>query len=191
MPELLKDQISKELVKQLTQDLKELKSTSFEKDIFKYLEKGLNSTFSNEYSMKKMKKRDSIILIEKDRIRNSLNQVDSLKNVYINVMQRESANSSGSISLKDGSLVQERVQTREYELLTKELDLRKELTVLATQQIEENEYFDIISSFQEVGFIDKEIWARYSLVFSSIVFIMLCLGFLFRQLIIFVKNYEM
>ncbi|WP_298237211.1 Wzz/FepE/Etk N-terminal domain-containing protein [uncultured Algibacter sp.] len=171
-------------------DLFEIKVKSSKKDIFKFLEKGLNSTFSNEYSMKKMKKRDSIILIEKERIQNSLNQVDSLKRVYINVMQSESNSNNGPLTLKDGmSLVQERVQTKEYELLTKELDLRKELTALASEQIEENEYFDTISSFQEIGFIDKELWERYSLILPALTFVLLCIGFLFRQLILFVKSY--
>lgn len=173
-------------------DLFEIKVKSLRKDVFKFLEKGLNSTFTNAYSMKKMKKRDSIILIEKERIKSSLVQVDSLKNVYINVMQSESANNSGSFTMKDGmSLIQERVETREYELLTQELTLRKELTALASQQIEENEYFDTISSFQEVGFIEKNIWTRYSLILPVLTFLFLCIGFLFSRLIFFVKSYEM
>lgn len=173
-------------------DLFEIKVRSSKKDIFKTLEDGMNSTFSNEYSMKKMKKRDSVIVIEKQRIQNSLTQIDSLKNVYINVMQTESSSNNGTITLKDGmSLVQERVETKEYELLAKELELRQELTSLASQQIEENEYFDTISSFQEVGFKDKEIWQRYSLIFPVLAFFMLSFVFLFNRLIIFVRSYEM
>ncbi|WP_242203324.1 hypothetical protein [Aestuariivivens insulae] len=169
----------------------EIKVRSLKNDIFRALEPGLNSNFTNEYSKKKMQKRDSLIVVEEARIKESLSQIEALKKVYVEVMQTESKSNTGSITLKDGmSMVQERVNTREYELLSKELELRNELTKLTAQQIEEDAYFDAVSSFQEIGSVDKDIWNRYCLVFPVLVFIVLIVVFILNQLIQFVRRYE-
>ncbi len=49
-----------------------------------------------------MKKRDSIISLNKQRILTSLENVDSLKLVYIKVMQDEINSGSSTITSKDG-----------------------------------------------------------------------------------------
>ncbi|MEP3837392.1 MAG: Wzz/FepE/Etk N-terminal domain-containing protein [Algibacter sp.] len=172
--------------------LYEIAVRSFKKDIFRSLEEGLNSTFTNTYSVKKMEKRDSLIAIDKSRILKSLKQVDSLQKVYIKVLQEESSSkNAGTITLKDGmSLVQERVDTREYELLDKELELRQQLAVLESEKVEEDVFFDTLSSFQDVGSEDNHIWSKYSLIFPLVAFVLLTLVFLFNRLIRFVNNYE-
>ena len=174
-------------------ELFEISVQSKKKDIFKSLEEGLNSTFTNPYSVKKMKKRDSLLGLNKRRIQNDLIQVDSLKRMYIGVMQKEaSSNVSSSLGYKDGSMtmVQERVKTKEYELLTKELELRTELTELNAQQVEEDVFFDTISSFQEVGSVHKSFFSKYSIFFPVITFILLCLIYLFTKIVRFVSAYE-
>lgn len=165
---------------------------SFKKDIFRSLEEGLNSTFTNTYSVKKMEKRDSLIAIDKSRIMVSLKQVDSLKNVYIKVLQDESSSkNTGTITLKDGmSLVQERVDTKEYELLDKELELRQALSKLDSQKVEEDVFFDTLSSFQDVGSEHSDIWAKYSLIFPLLAFVILAMTFMFKKVIRFVTNYD-
>ena len=162
------------------------------KDVFRALEEGINSTFSNKYSVKKMKKRDSLISLNKARILRNLKEVDSLKAMYISVMQKDPTSNS-PLSYKEGSgmaLVQERVDTKEYELLAKELELRSELTRLEEQQIEEDVYFDIISSFQDIGSIYTSFLNKYSIMFPIIVFILLCLLYLGLKTVRFVITYE-
>ena len=164
---------------------------SFKKDIFRSLEDGLNSTFTNTYSIKKMQKRDSLIAIDKQRILKSIHQVDSLKTVYIKVMQEESNSGGGNITLKDGmSLVQERVKTREYELLNKELELRRALTKLESQKVEEDVYFDTLSSFQDVGEKYSSIWEKYSIIFPILIFFFLSGIYLAIKAIKYIKVYE-
>jgi len=165
---------------------------SYKKDIFRSLEEGLNSTFTNTYSVKKMEKRDSLLAIDRGRIIKSLKQVDSLQKVYIKVLQEESSSkNSGKITLKDGmSLVQERVKTREYELLDKELKLREALSRLDSQKVEEDVFFDTLSSFQDVGSEYSSIWSKYSLIFPLIALVILTMIFLMKKLIRFVINYE-
>lgn len=169
----------------------EINVKSYKKDIFRSLENGLNSTFTNTYSVKKMEKRDSLIAIDKQRILKSLDQVDSLKRVYINVMKEESNSNGGTITLKDGmSLVQERVKTKEFELLTKELDLRQALSQLESLKVEEDVYFDTLSSFQDVGTKYSSIWKKYSFIFPFLAFILLSLIYLANRFVKFVKSYE-
>lgn len=169
----------------------EINVRSYSKDIFKSLEGGLNKTFLNEYSKKKMKKRDSLIILDKQRIEKSLVQIDSLKSVYLEVMRNESNSKSNQVTLKDGmSLVQERVKTKEFELLDKELELRKALNSLESQKVEEDVYFDTISSFQTVGSKYSSIWTKYSFIFPFITFIALCIIYFLNKLVLFVKTYQ-
>lgn len=169
----------------------EITVRSFSRDIFKFLEKGFNRTFENEYSIKKMKKRDSLISIRKSQILNSLNQVDSLQKVYINVLQNESESSNNRFTVKDGiSLVQERLQTREYELLDKELSLRQELASLESSKVEEDVYFDTLTGFQQIGSKYTSIWSKYVFIFPILTFVLLIVLFLTIRLVHFVKFYK-
>ncbi len=169
----------------------EINVKSYKKDLFRSLENGLNSTFTNTYSIKKMEKRDSLIAIDKERIIKSLAQIDLLKRVYIKAMQEESNSSGGTITLKEGmSLVQERVKTKEYELLNKELELRKALTKLESKKVEEDVYFDTLSSFQDVGTKYSSLWEKYSIIFPILVFFLLSTIYLANKAIKYVKAYE-
>ncbi|MDN3664931.1 hypothetical protein ACFFU1_01725 [Algibacter miyuki] len=175
-----------------TGDIFQISVVSEKKDIFKSLEDGLNSTFTNSYSTKKMKKRDSLIDIRKARVKSSLKQIDSLKNVYISVMEGESKrNDNQSISMsKDGVLVQEKTVTREFDLLEKQIGLQQELSALESQKVEEDVFFDTISGFQEVGTKYHSWKNRYSLIFPVLAFILLIVGYLVRKSIAYIINYE-
>jgi hypothetical protein len=164
---------------------------SFKKDIFKSLETGLNSSFNNTYSEKKMKKRDSIIYIEKQNILSSLASVDSLQKVYIEVLKEESKSKSNTISLGEGfSLEPEKSKTKEYELLNKEIELKKELQALNKLSIEEDVLYDTIAEFQEIGYVSKSLLKKYSMVLPALAFLILCLIFLTNKIVKYVKSYE-
>jgi len=167
-----------------------VRAEAYKKDIFKELESGLNSSFSNEYSIKKMKKRDSINAIQRENILANLKQVDSLQNIYINVMKDESQNASKQIKLGDISLSQDKSSTREYELLNKEIQLRNSLRQLDEQKVEEDVYFDIISSFQKVGNRVSKLSEKYSLIFPVLAFLLLILYFIAGKIIRFSLKYE-
>ncbi|MEZ4856873.1 MAG: hypothetical protein R2812_10415 [Gelidibacter sp.] len=175
-----------------TGDIFEINVMSTKKDIFRSLEKGLNTTFTNTYSRKKMLKRDSLISIDKARINNSLKEVDSLKKVYIAVMEQESKSDKGTtIATKDGvSLIKERTNTREFDLLEKQIKLRQDLSALESQKVEEDVFFDTISGFQDVGAKYVSFWKRYSIIFPILTFLLLALGYSTKRVIKYVKNYE-
>ncbi|WP_338732269.1 hypothetical protein [Mangrovimonas cancribranchiae] len=172
-------------------DIFEISVRSFKKNIFRSLEEGFNSTFENYYSKKKMKKRDSLIAIRKEKVLSSLKEIDSLKQVYINVMTEESKSKEGSYSTRDGmSFIQEKTKTKEFELLKEEMKLKEELSDLESQKVEEDVFFDTLSSFQDVGAKYSSIWNMYILIFPVIAFVLLCFVYLIRRLTKYVLSYE-
>lgn len=173
-------------------DLFEIEVSSFKKDIFPKLENGLGESFTNKYSEKKMKKRDSLISIQKENIRQQLDEVARLQEVYIKVLEEESKSSSTEISFggEGLSLNKDKTQTREFELLNRELQLRNELKALEEKKVEEDVFFDVIASFQEVGNKKSEWYEKYYIIFPALAFVLLCMLYLLSKAVTYVKNYE-
>lgn len=172
-------------------DFFQIEVRSYKKDIFRRLEEGLNSTFTNTYSIKKMQKRDSLLSIEKKQIQNSIKQVDSLKKVYMRVIEEESKSDKGMVSFKDGmSVVSERTVTKEYELLEKEIQLQKLLSDIESQKVEEDVYFDTLASFQDVGALYRTIWMNYVIILPALGFIGLGFIYLIIRLYQYVIRYD-
>ncbi|MBT8253229.1 MAG: hypothetical protein HKN00_08300 [Flavobacteriaceae bacterium] len=161
------------------------------KDIFPNLHEGIDKSFRNLYSIRKMEKRDSLIAVQKINLREAIAEIDSLQIVYINVLEEESAATKASINLGQGfPLTQEKSETKEFQLLNKEIELRERLRKLDEQMIEENVYFDVISSFQDVGNEYQEWSNRFMIIFPILGFLLLCFFYLFKKLTTYVKNYE-
>lgn len=172
-------------------NLFEIRVESTKRDIFKSLETGINKSFENLYSIKKKQKRDSLIGLKKLNILSSIQQIDSLKKVYIKVIENESENTKANISFGEGfPLKQEKSETKEYQLLDKEIKLRDELRSLEEEKLEENEFFDVISSFQVVGNEVKFWYEKYSILFPLLGFLFLCGLFALNKFTSYVKNYE-
>ncbi|HLV38817.1 Wzz/FepE/Etk N-terminal domain-containing protein [Xanthomarina sp.] len=172
-------------------DVFEIEVFSYKKDIFRSLEDGLNNTFTNTYSVKKRQKRDSLISIERQRIVSSIKQVDSLQRVYINVLHNEEKSNQGAYTIKDGmTFIQEKTKTREYDLLKESIELKKALSELDSKKVEEDVYFDTLSSFQDTGAKYSSLRKKYMIIFPFIGFVLLCSAFLIRNFIKFISNYE-
>jgi hypothetical protein len=172
-------------------DFFEISVTSSKKDIFKSLENGLNNSFQNTYSEKEKRKRDSLLSLQRRSIMSSLKSVDSLQKVYIRVLELDSRSKDNSISLGEILTVEpEKAKTKEFELLNKELELREELRLLEEQKIEEDDYFDVVSGFQEIGSLTQSFYQKYSLIFPLLALFLICLIFITSKVLIFVKNYE-
>lgn len=163
-----------------------------QKNIFKTLEEGLSTSFTNQYSANIMQKRDSINAIKKENVLANLRNVDSLKRVYIAVLRDESQSSDKQLRLGDIdiSVSQDKTSTREYELLDKEMALRNELRKLEEEKIQEDVFFDVVSSFQLVGNRVSKLTDKYTLIFPVLALFLLCFLFLTRRTIEFANNYE-
>ncbi|WP_223032333.1 hypothetical protein [Hanstruepera marina] len=173
-------------------DLFQISVFSIKNNIFKDIEEGLSNSFSNKYSSKKMKKRDSLITIQKKNILEQLSQVDSLQKIYIRVLEEESKSKPTEITLggEGFSLSNDKSNTREYELLNKEIELRNELKSLDEKKVDEDVVFDVISGFQEVGTKHEEWYQKYMLMFPILAFVLLCLIYLTNKIVQYAKDYE-
>lgn len=169
----------------------EIEAFSLQKDIFPKLEKGLNNAFTNDYTETKKRKRDSLITIQKNNIKEQLAKVDSLQRIYINVLEEDSKSTSTELILGEGlSLSKDRSNTREYDLLNKEIELRNTLKTLEEKKVEEDVFFDVISEFQYVGNKTSSWRTKYVLIFPIVAFFLLCLIYLMNKVVKFTREYE-
>ena len=161
------------------------------KDIFKDLEIGIGKSFENLYSIDRKRKRDSLITLKRNNILTTITEIDSLQNVYISVLEEEAEATRASINLTQGfPLQQEKTDTKEYQLLQEEIKLRDELRILDESLVQENEYYDVMSSFQQIGNKVRGIENRYSITLPALAFLLLALGYLAKNYIRYVRNYE-
>ncbi len=169
----------------------EINIESTQIDIFKNLETGIYKSFDNLYSIDKKKKRDSLIEIRKETLMNSLVVIDSLKQVYIQVLEEESKTADASINLGSGfPLQQEKSSTNEYQLLNKEIEIRNTLAKLDEEKVEEDAFFEVISGFQEVGNVVDDPFRKYMLVFPAAAMILLFLYYLLGMFTKYVRSYD-
>ena len=160
-------------------------------DVFGKLEKGFSKTFENNYSKKNKTLRDSSIVIEKKKLLRDLKRVDSIQKIYLEVIKTESEKESVILSNGDMTVSQEETSTREYELLQEEMKIRNELTALDEKQINESDFYDVLSSFEDTGGIKKvSIYLRYPILFPLIAFGLMILTFVVYKTFYFIKEYE-
>lgn len=160
-------------------------------DVFGKLENGFNKTFENNYSKKNKTLRDSSILIEKKKLLRDLKRIDSIQKIYLEVIKTESEKESVILSNGDMTVSQEKTTTREYELLQEEMKIRNELTALDEKQITESDFYDVLSSFEDVGGVKKvSIYLRYPVLFPLIAFGLMILTFVVYKTFYFIKEYE-
>jgi hypothetical protein len=172
-------------------NLFEIRVESTKRDIFKSLEPGINKSFENVYSIEQMKKRDSLIVLKRKNILASIQQIDSLKKVYIKVIEKESETTKANISFGEGfPLKQEKSETKEYQLLDKEIRLREDLRRLDQEKLEEDASYEVISSFQVVGNEVKYWHEKYTILLPLLGFLILCMAFALNKFTTYVKNYE-
>ncbi|WP_375238355.1 hypothetical protein [Aurantibacter sp.] len=164
-------------------------ATSTKKDIFKKLENGIYSSFENSYS-KKIMGRDSLIIdIQRRTLLQQLQRIDSLKNIYIDVLKLESQKYN-PVSFGEAVFKADKQQTKEFDLLNKELALRDQLKDLEERLIKKDDFFDVITGFQKVGNMSYHWSQRYKLILPVLALLILCGLFIIKKIIEYIFNYE-
>lgn len=173
-------------------DLFEINVESTKKDVFISLEAGLNKSFKNTYSERQKQKRDTLLEIQKTNILASLTSIDSLRNVYITVLKNDSDRGTTKISFGQGlSLEPENnSKTKEFELLSREIEFRNRLLRLEEMRVEEDTFFDVVSGFQSVGNKTNKFYQKYTIVFPLIGLLVLTVIFMLLRIIKYVRYYE-
>lgn len=173
-----------------TSNLLTIVAESTKKDIFKHLEPGISTAFSNAFSNAKKLKEEKLYKLQRDNIKENLSEIDSLQRVYIQVLKDEAEKPNKEITLGGMTVSQERVSTREYELLEKEIALRKELQNIEEKIISKDVFVDVISTFQSIGNRVSKLSEKYTFIFPLLAFLILCIGFVINRIVVFVNNYK-
>ncbi len=164
---------------------------SYKNDIFTSLEKGFVKTFKNSYSEKVKDIRDKAISIKTTTYKEELKRIDSIQKVYFQVIKSESENPTANLGLNGLlPLKKEKTLTREYDLFLEELKIRDSLMVLEEQLVKENDYYDILSGFEEIGTIDRDFFSRYAIMLPSLVLIIMILTYFIFKAFKFIEDYE-
>lgn len=174
----------------LSGDLFEINVIADRKDIFKKLEKGLKSSFANNHSIKVKAKRDSVFMVKKASINSQIDQINELKETYVSVLKNESESPNLKMNFGELPLTEERPRTFEYDLLKTELSLREKLREIEENKIKYNEYYDILSSFQETGTRYQTLTTNYKIVYPIYAFLILAGLFCLIKFIKYVMRYE-
>lgn len=164
---------------------------SHDQNIFNKLEKGFERTFENNYSKKLKNVRDSSLLIKKASYEKILSRLDSLQKTYLDVLKSESETPNLSIS-GNGQLplINEKAETREYDLFQEELKVREEIRNLDEILIEESEFYDTLSNFENIGTKQSRLTERYVFKLPILCIIFMIISFMSYKAFIYVKNYE-
>ncbi|MGJ8591452.1 MAG: hypothetical protein ACSHXF_02820 [Aquaticitalea sp.] len=164
---------------------------SFQMDIFRKLEDGFNPTFSNRYSIDKKRIRDETLEMKKSVYQKDLDRMDTLQNVYIDIMKKESEKGSALVGLQGLlPLQQEKVKTYEYELIGSGMRIRDSIRKLDQMKIEEASYYDVLSRFPEVGNESTKMTQKFWFTFPIVAFLLLCFFYFALRTIKYIKNYE-
>ena len=168
-----------------------IKAYAYKSDVFKDLEGGILESFTNDYTSKEMKRRDTLIEIQKQNLYEQLEQVDSLKQFYIEVVKTEANNKKQNVTLGEFTITSnDNSKTREFDLLKEEQRIRNEIKKLEEEKIEQDVIFEVISSFQRVGNNSSTIFEKYYVILPVLAFVLLVLFFFTKKIITFTLNYE-
>lgn len=168
-----------------------VKAKATNNEIFPSLEQGFIKTFKNEYSIKLKARTDSIRNVQRLTYLQELKRVEDLQKTYLEIKQNESTKDEAKLGVGGiMPLIQEKTETKEYELFQEELKIRNALRALETSELEEREYYDILSSFEEVGTLEKDFFQRFSVVFPALAMIIMAAVYLLFNTFKYIKNYE-
>lgn len=168
-----------------------IEAKSSKRDIFRKLEGSIDSIFSNKYSIEQKRKRDLVLDIKKQTFEKDLATMDTLQSVYLNVIQKEAERSASAMSIQGlMPLQQEKSQTKEYEILQFEIRTRDSIKALEQMRIEENDYYEILSRFPEVGKAPSGLTNKHWFIFPVLAFICLCIVYIVISTFKYIKNHD-
>jgi len=160
-------------------------------DIFRQLEHGLDSTFINRYSTEQKRIRDKTLDIKKAVYQSDLDQMDTLQNVYIKIVTKESEKGSAFVNVQGLlPLQQEKSKTYEFELFQNGMRVRDSIRKVEQLKVEEDSYYDVLSRFPKVGNESTKLSSKYWFKFPIAAFLILCIFYAALRSIKFIKNYE-
>lgn len=159
--------------------------------IFKKLEVGLSKSISSEYSDIEKKKRDSVLVLEKQILEQNLVEIRKMKNTYLEILQKEADKNTVSSNIANSLGFQvEKTETKEDELLSQEIAVLNKLNALKKELVINDEIFSKISAFKEKGLVENIWYKKFKLILPFIGLIILALITSFFRFYKHVINYK-
>lgn len=160
-------------------------------NIFKKLENGLNNDIENTYSTLKQIEQEQILNIEEANLKESLLEVQKLKNTYLDVLETESKKNVISSSLSDQLGFQvEKTTTKEDQILAKELEIYNQLKAINQKRLTNKTLFDNLASFKEKGLLENIWYKKYKFILPILALLLLLLYKIGLTLHDYVINYK-
>jgi len=154
-----------------------LRARSKNYKIFKKLEQGLSKSINNEFSNSEKKKRDSVLVLEKESLEHTLTEVRAMKNKYLDILQKESEKNTVSSNLANTLGFQvEKTETKEDQLLSKEIIVLDKLNAIKKELVVNDVIFSKISSFKEKGLLEDVWYKKFKIILPLLGLILLVLA---------------
>ena len=165
-----------------------IKIISLDNTIFERLSSAIiNSVESNAY-FKNQKEINDLNLLQNERILlKSLDEVDTLRKIYNEVLITEARKTATGTSI---TLAQGVKKTEEIELFSESLDLNKDLITNNKEKAESTEILNIVSTFGKVGTQQRSILTKMTFLLGLGAVAVVMVFILLLQLNSFLLNYR-
>lgn len=146
----------------------------------------VNSIESNPYFKNQKKINDQNLLQNENVLLKSLREVDTLRNIYNEVLVAEAKKLETGTNI---TLAQGVKKTNELELFNESLTLNKDLINNNKAKAETTDILNVVSTFSKVGVKERDITKKYTFLLGIGFGLLMLLFILFRQLNRYLKNY--
>ncbi len=164
---------------------------SSQKNIFDKLYPGFKKTFETKYSINNKKKKDSIYKITKTSLEKQLVDVEALQKMYIEQLSKEQIKSISNIGGTPFVVGDDKKNTREFDVFKLSLGLRNQINTLNETAINQNDLFEIISTFPATGTNQISFTEKMKFMFPILVLILSLLTIFGIKFNTFIRTYKL
>jgi len=167
----------------------QIKVKSLNSGVFEQLNNPIINSISNNSYFKNQKRINEVNLLQNERILvKSLNEVDTLRRIYNEVLLTEAKKTETGTSI---TLAQGIKNTNELELFDESLKLNKELIENNIEKAETIEILNVVSSFSKVGIEERSIFKRRTFILGLGMGLLMLTFILLKQLNQFLLKYKL
>lgn len=147
----------------------------------------VNSVASNPYFKNQKKINDQNLLQNEKVLIKSLSEVDTLRNIYNEVLITEAKKAGTGTNI---TLAQGVKKTNELELFNESLELNKDLISNNKAKAETTDILNVVSTFSKVGIKERGVFNKYTFLMGVGFGLLMLFLILFRCLNKYLKNYN-
>jgi hypothetical protein len=162
--------------------------TAEKNDVFDKLDEVIISSVVNNDYFNRLKKITNNNLNRTDSLyRQNLIQIDSLRQVYMDVMLEEAKKQTSGTSIDLGG---QKTMTKEIDLFETNREINKDLEEIIEKKSTKYEVINVLSNFQRIGTEVKGVTKNYVFLLGALGAGLIVLWLLLRQLNTYLENYN-